>query len=419
MDFTRLIIAGVLGGIAGGVGGAIGQFVARLTKQDVKTFYRTSSGQALIIVPVIAVSALTSSLDWDVKIKDQLEGHPALSRELRTQGQALLASEPALVAKLEGKTQGEANALARELSAKGIKRLPVPELRRLGALRLALAEQSPRFCESLWTGGVDEATMAGALSSLSEAELSEFGRLSTTALRLEVRGEGVARPPVDQARLMALMQALVDVYGDEQGGELKRIFVQGLNAPRADGCRAARMMLGALPKLSDENATTAVMLLPRGLEPTTSGPPARRCSSPRAASRVFVHRLERPAERQLIFSSNAASSVCCAAVRRPSFSPNASERSARPRVIARRPDGVSVSRWRRRSASSISRRKKPAASRCFRCTVTVGLGIQSWDASAAGWGCSSTSASKNSSFVSRPSSAMVGATFVITDITSR
>jgi hypothetical protein len=263
MDFTRLIIAGVLGGIAGGVGGAIGQLVARLTKQDVKTFYRTSGGQALVIVPVVAVSALTSSLDWDVKIKDRLEGRPAVQRELATQGQALLTSEPALLAKFQGKSSAEVRAMARELSAKGIKRLTVPELRRLGALRLALAEQSPRFCESLWTGAVDEATMTAALSGLNEAESSEFGRIISTAMRLEVRGEGVARPPADEARLMALIQALVDVYGEKQGGELKGTLVQGMDAPRADGCRAVRMMLGALPKLSDEDAITASLLLGR------------------------------------------------------------------------------------------------------------------------------------------------------------
>src|SRR5262249_41191067 len=87
---------------------------------------------------------------------------------------------------------------------------------------------------------------------------------------------------------------------------------------------------------------------------------------------------------QASFSSSARSVVCSAWLRRARRAANAAERISRPRARTLRPAGVTSRRWRRRSALSISRRTKPAASRRFRLKVTVGFGISSATASSAG-----------------------------------
>ncbi len=106
-----------------------------------------------------------------------------------------------------------------------------------------------------------------------------------------------------------------------------------------------------------------------------------------------------------------AAAACSPALRRPSRSREGVGEQRQP--CAASPCGQagesSEHDARRRSAGSISRRTKPAASRRFTYTVTVGLGITSAAASSAGYGCSSISASRNSSLISRPSAAISAA----------
>lgn len=75
-----------------------------------------------------------------------------------------------------------------------------------------------------------------------------------------------------------------------------------------------------------------------------------------SGSAPFARRALRP---QLSFSSSPRSVACSALLKRPSRSPNAVDKRARPRAMTLRPAGVTIRRWRRRSAVSISRRTKP------------------------------------------------------------
>src|SRR3984893_1137365 len=132
------------------------------------------------------------------------------------------------------------------------------------------------------------------------------------------------------------------------------------------------------------------------------------------ALRAIVHR-----RSYLSFSSSDFNSACCVGMRRGHRWPNASASKASPPVMTFRPSGVSESLWWPRSALSISRFTSSAASSRFTYTVTLGFGINKASASAAGCGCASSSARRNNSLTSIPSSRRAGATSPITDATSR
>jgi hypothetical protein len=231
-----------------------------LRKKDAKAFFRTSNGQMLIIGPAVGLSTLATTVGLTEKIEARLSQRTPFELEIGAQAKALYEGEPAFRERLKNKSSAEASAAVRELAGKGVRRLPMADLRRLGAIRLALAEGSPLFCATLWAGPQNDAHLAEATARLTEREMQEFARLVTTGLRLEVRGEGVERAPPTPEQTDAFFQTLFERQRPEDSSELRQTIAQGEHAPPEAGCRAVRTMLSSLPSLSDDDVSVAMLL---------------------------------------------------------------------------------------------------------------------------------------------------------------
>ncbi len=260
MDFTGGFITCVIGALGALCGYLVALVVASRGGRERGAFLRSRGGRALVLLPGVAALGLATTMRWGERVRERLLPRPPFERAFERQARERLASEPVFQARMRGKGGGEQGALVREMSRRGLLRLPIAELRRVGEIRRDLALKSERFCAQLWTGVPEPGAFSEALSRLPEPEAVEFARLLADAVLLEARDEGEHRAPPAGAEAAALTRTMANALGQERGAELVRIVERGASATAADGCKAVRLIFEAAPKLSDEGAAGALTL---------------------------------------------------------------------------------------------------------------------------------------------------------------
>jgi hypothetical protein len=260
MDFVRIWIVAVLGGTAAGFGGVLGLLFHRLVRRPGTPADASSRSKAVAIfgaVTGVLVGTLATPLHWDVAIERRLIPRSPLEQSMDRTGISV-ADDPLFRERIAGKSQAEASAFGRALSAQGVVRLPWNDLRRIAEIRDHLATLSTPLCLQLWSGqqNLDDKAMQALMGRLPPAELDDLVRLTTQAARLQLHGEGTAPPARDAARTF---RAVAASLGD-RGDEFLRIAGQGLSAPASDGCRGVHMALQAVPNLSEADARSVMEL---------------------------------------------------------------------------------------------------------------------------------------------------------------
>jgi hypothetical protein len=221
-----------------------------------------SAAYLLAMVPAVVLGSLGPILHLDEIVRRLVFPPSPYERMLERAGTSL-TDDPLFRQRLAGKSEAEAHALTRELSAKGVLRLGLADLRRTAEIRDDLAARAAGLCAGMWTGKqtADAAALEKLMRELPPGESEDLLRLTMEAGRLELHGEGVPPSPPDAERAVAAILAVVADGG--RGGaadDFRRIVGQGEAASPEDGCRAVHMALQAVQTMGDADARSVMGL---------------------------------------------------------------------------------------------------------------------------------------------------------------
>lgn len=231
-------------GLAAKIVGGVVAVVAFVGAREGFTCYRQRQERA----------ARTAAWGLEAKTADRI--NEALERDMKT-----LVSHPRfkpfLTETLAGKTKAgdsvDATAFGKSvgqaLVARGLPRLPDPDLATMQSLKKKMAAVSARACPCFWDpSGCVEGDVMDGLARLTEAELSTWTRLSAAAGIAELE----AKEPVPDARadFARDLGAIVEHLPPEPKKRLDGILTAQAPVPKAEQCFAIRTIFDGVDTLS-------------------------------------------------------------------------------------------------------------------------------------------------------------------------
>ncbi len=237
------------------LGGAFGAALGALLTTLGRLRWPPRVTAAASVVPVVVMATVVPNLGVAERLRDV--AHPPSRMDLasRKYSRDLEASTP-VKRRLEG--SADASAAARDLAHAGLRRLSIPELEAWNRLRERLAESSSVVCAGFWTGRVGQAELRVALEALDDAQLDDWFRVSTTAMRLEA--ESTAALPEDTG-LEGLVEELISRMPEGERPRMLAAFDSGVQLGDVDACWAMKTMFQTVAALSGSSREAALRSL--------------------------------------------------------------------------------------------------------------------------------------------------------------
>ena len=178
----------------------------------------------------------------------------AYQQELEAQG-AKLAKAIKASGRPVPNTGADAQALGAELASEGYKRLGDDVILEMLSLRIAMVEIADEgFCAAMWTGSYVWDMVAAPILYLPNARQRRLAQITAAAELAEIQNRPPKRPPPDEAKLKAILRALLKGLRSEDAGVLLAAFKSPLDMTTRDQCRATRLFHRGLKEMARQDA---------------------------------------------------------------------------------------------------------------------------------------------------------------------
>lgn len=250
--FLAAAVAGLLGAAALGVHALHRALSRRLGGLRAAAAIALGAGA---VGAAVAASPLGRSL-WHALEVRRAQAH---MNRLIAESMGPVLDSAAFRERAEGLSAEQASALAQDLSAQGLLRLPDERLvRRVALLDVALEGAAEADCAAHLLGPTPEQSRS-LLARLPDDALREWSQLSADAVAASLRGDPRRVPNQAQARdaLAELLASLPDARRER----LSRALTDPAKLPPSEACWAVRTIYGALPGLPAEGQRLVARVL--------------------------------------------------------------------------------------------------------------------------------------------------------------